>query len=292
MLMTLVLVGTVASGGGDDRARQVMARVRDALRSPAKAETVRSLSMQAELRRVTPVEGEEARDLSGQVTVDMLLPDRYLKVETLSPMPGGPEISVGTGLDGQEAWQAPVGVPPGHGLVVRVQTPDEPGAATSLRRRTRAELTRLALLSLGAGPEGTALGFKYAGEAEAPEGRAHVVEITGPDEFSARLFVDVQSHRPLMLSFKGQLPRMRTVRASGPADMARARAEADRVDQAAARAPESEMRLFVSDFREVQGALLPHRFLRETDGGAREEWTVKTWKVNPPLDPGAFRKQR
>ena len=129
-------------------------------------------------------------------------------------------------------------------------------------------------------------------EAEAPEGRAHVIDVKGADEFSARLFVDVQTHRPLMLTFKGQLPRMRTVRASGPADMARARAEADRAGQAAAQAPESEIRLFVSEYREVQGVLLPHRFLREADGGSSEEWTVKSWTVNPELKADAFRKQR
>jgi hypothetical protein len=291
MLLTLALVGTVAAGGGEERASEVMARMREALRRSSKAEAVRSLSMEADLRRLTPEEGSAPREMAGEVTVEVLLPDRYLKVETLSPFPGAPAFSVATGHDGQEAWRAPVGVPPGHGMVVRVQSPDGPAGAASLRKRTRAELTRVALLSLGAAPEGTALTFGYAGEAEAPEGRAHVLEVTGPDDFSARLFVDTRSNLPLFISFRGQLPRLRAVRAQGP-DAAHAREEAERAAAtAAAPVPEVEMRLFVSEFRDVGGVMLPHRFLQEAEGGPSEEWTVKKWKVNPPLKAEAFRKQ-
>ncbi|HET8648020.1 MAG TPA: hypothetical protein VFO85_21165 [Vicinamibacteria bacterium] len=292
MLLTLVLAGTMAAGGGGgDRADEVVARMREALRAGGGGEAVRSLGLEADVRRLMPVEGAEPRDMSGELTVDVLLPDRYLKVETLSAFPGAPAVSIGTGFDGQEAWRAPVGVPPGHGMVIRVQTPDEPGAATSLRRRTRAELTRLALLSLGVPPAGAGLSFRYVGEAEAPEGRAHVLDVSGAEGFAAQLFVDVKTHLPLMLTFKGQVPVMRTVRAKGPAEMERARAEAERTARAAAEAPETEVRLFVSDYREVGGLRLPHRFLQEMDAGAREEWTVKKWKVNPALQASAFRKQ-
>ena len=288
MLLTLAIVGAVAAGGGEDRASEVVARMREELRRSPRAEAVRSLSLEADLRRMTPEDGAGPREMAGEVTVDVLLPDRYLKVETLSPFPGAPTFSVATGHDGQEAWRAPVGVPPGHGMVIRVQSPGDPAGATSLRRRTRADLTRLALLSLGAAPEGTALTFTYAGEAEAPEGRADVLDVTGPDEFAARLFVDTKSGLPLFLSFKGQLPRMRTLRAAGP-DAEKARAEAEKA--AASPEPDAEVRLFVSDFREVGGLLLPHRFLQEVEKGPSEEWTVKKWKVNPPLKPEAFRKQ-
>jgi hypothetical protein len=290
MVVTLVLAGAVAVGGSaEDRGQEVLARMREALRAASRKVT--SLSMEAELRRVTPSDGGEARDMTGQLTLDVLLPDRFLKVETLSPFPGAPTFSVGTGYDGQEAWRAPVGVPPAHGgMVIRVQTPDDPGGATSLRKRTRAELTRLALLSLGAAPAGTTLTVRHGGEAEAPEGRAHLLDLSGPDDFAARLFVDVKTHLPLLVSFKGQFPRMQTVRARGKEDMARARAEAEAA--AAPAAPEAEVRLFVSDFREVDGVMLPHRFLQEMDGGAREEWTVKKWRVNPDLAADTFRKLR
>ena len=45
------------------------------------------------------------------------------------------------------------------------------------------------------------LTFSYAGEAEAPEGKADVVDIKGPANFAARLFVNSQTHMPLMLSW-------------------------------------------------------------------------------------------
>ena len=46
------------------------------------------------------------------------------------------------------------------------------------------------------------LTFTYAGQAEAPQGKADVIDVTGPANFAARFFVDSQTHLPLMLTWQ------------------------------------------------------------------------------------------
>jgi hypothetical protein len=277
-----------AGPGPDPRAQEVLAQARQALGS----RSVRGLSLEADLRRVQPLEGGETRDLSGEVTVDVLLPDRYLKVETLSPMPGGPAISIGTGLDGQEAWRAPLGTPASGHVVVRVPAGDGPGAAGALLRRTRSEMLRVVLLALASAEGEGGWTLTHAGEAEAPEGRADRIEASDGDGVVGTLFVDKATHLPLFAQFKTTLPRMQMMRATGAQDAERLRRQAEAQAQAASPPPEAEARLFVSDWKVVDGLKLPHRLTQSVEGGATEEWTVRRWKVDPTFKPGHFKKQK
>jgi hypothetical protein len=79
------------------------------------------------------------------------------------------------------------------------------------------------------------LQFKYAGEADAGDGTAHVLDVSGPEGFAARLFVDMKTSLPLMLSWSE--PR-------GPAP----------------NAPIVERRIYYSGFQKVNGVNLPHTF--------------------------------
>src|SRR5260221_11427128 len=50
----------------------------------------------------------------------------------------------------------------------------------------------------------------FAGEAESPDGKAYVIDVKSADTFAARLFIDEQTHLPLMVTYKGPQPRMMT----------------------------------------------------------------------------------
>ena len=60
--------------------------------------------------------------------------------------------------------------------------------------------------------------FTYGGEAQSPDGKADVVDVKGASNFAAKLFLDKQTHRPLMLAYRGASPRMivQTQRMQGP----------------------------------------------------------------------------
>jgi hypothetical protein len=285
-LPLLLIAAAAPDPAAVQRATDVLARARQAL-GGERAAAVRSVSLEAELRRVQTIEGADTRDLSGELTVDALLPDRYLKVETLSPMPGMPGFSIGAGLDKGEAWRAPLGGGGGGHVVVRVAGADGPGGAELLLQRTRAEMVRFMLVALAAAPD-AALTFVHAGEAEAPEGRADRIDVLDGQARIGTLFVDTRTHRPLMMSFRTMRPRMAVMR--------RARGEDDRGHHAGgaevAPPPEVDAQLYVSEWKPVNGVLLPHRISQTVEGGTSEEWTVKKWTVDAEFKADHFRKRK
>ena len=52
--------------------------------------------------------------------------------------------------------------------------------------------------------------YTFAGEAESPDGKAYVIDVKNADNFAARLFIDEQTHLPLMVTYKAAQPRMMT----------------------------------------------------------------------------------
>jgi hypothetical protein len=161
-----------------------------------------------------------------------------------------------------------------------------PGAAEALLRRTRAELARFLLLALATPPDGPTLA--YAGEAESPEGRADRIDISDAQGPLGTLFVDKKSRRPLFLSFKTQAPRMQVMRSMGGPGDGPPRAPEARPSAG----PESEARLFVSDWKVVDGVLLPHKVSQTIEAGPSEEWTIKKWKLDPAFKADYFKKQK
>ena len=47
------------------------------------------------------------------------------------------------------------------------------------------------------------LTFTYVAQAEAPQGKADVLDVKGPANFAARLFIHADTHLPIMISWTG-----------------------------------------------------------------------------------------
>jgi hypothetical protein len=104
-------------------AQRVLAAARQALGGEGALAAVHSLSLEGQLRRrIAGEDGEQ--EMSGDVRVDSLLPDRYLRVDTVSPMPGMPGIPLATGLDGDEVWSGALPVASGMNVVIRAPAPE------------------------------------------------------------------------------------------------------------------------------------------------------------------------
>ena len=270
------------------RARSVRAALREALGGESALAAIRSLSLEGQLRRRLPGEGGES-EMSGDVRVDALLPDRYLRVDTVSPMPGMPGVPLATGLDGDQAWSGALPVASGMNVVIRTAPPGDTGAQARLQDRIKRE-SALFLVTLLAGADGVQ--YAWAGEAEAPEGRADVLQVTGPGGLDVRLFVDQKTHRPLMLTFLDSPPRMmvrRQMAAGGP----HARTEGSGGTEALPTPPPPvEATLFLSDWKRVGGVLLPHALNKTLEGKPYEEIAVSRYTVNDPkLTADKFRKK-
>ena len=227
--------------------------------------------------------------MSGDVRVDSLRPDRYLRVDTVSPMPGMPGIPLASGLDGEEAWYGALPVASGMNVVIRAAAPGDASGQARLKDRILRE-SALFLVSLLAGGNGTE--FAWVGEAEAPEGRADVLQVTGRGGLDARLFVDQKSHRPLMLTFLDSPPRMMVRREMGPGG-GHARPGGSAPPEAMPTPPPPvEAALFLSDWKRVGGVLLPHALNKTLEGKPYEEIVVSRYTLNDPkLTADKFRKK-
>ena len=249
------------------RAQELLSQARAALGS----DKIKSLSIAGTYRQVM---GD--RDMSGDIELEMLLPDKFLKTSVMSPMPGI-EVTRLEALNGENAWTDMQNNAPAGGNIVFRAAPGGGNSADAQKAQQmfiRQEWTRLLLGVLGQAPVSVPLEYSYAGEAEAPDGVADVIEVKGKSiSLTAQLFLDQKTHRPLMLSYQGRKPRVAMMtrqlshgdeaKKKTPEEMEKEirEAQAKAAAQAAAE-PMVEIQLRFEDFRAEGGVTLPHRISR------------------------------
>ncbi len=278
------------------RAQELLQQARAAIGS----DQVKSLSITGTTRQIM---GE--RETSGELEIEMLLPDKFLKASVMSPIPGV-EITRLEALNGEVVWtdmrnNAPVG---GNMIFRTASGPNSsPEQQKTQQNFIRQEWTRLLLGILGQAPNSVSLECSYAGEAEAPDGVADVVDIKSKAiNFVAQLFLDQKTHRPLMLSYQGRkAPAMRIMtrqmshgegeKKKTPEELEKEIKEAQAKSQAqAATEPLVEIQLRFEDYRAEGGATFPHRISRTIDGQVTEEWQLTKFKINPTIKAEKFEK--
>jgi hypothetical protein len=323
----------------DAKAATVLSDVRKALGGEQKIGAMKTLSLRAEYRRemsaggpggggmmiVMRGAGPGAHDGGGQITgkieIDVELPDKYLRSDI-----GGQAFGMTRtdGYEGTRTFQEMIPNSPGMQVRFDNAAPD-PNMAKLVLTRRQHDLARLFLGLTGKTQPGFDATYTYGGQAESPDGKADLIDVTGPDGFKARLFVDAETHLPLMLTYMDAEPRVMTrtmTRGGGPGDGGRgtvavapppgaqtagsqrpAALEGLTPEQrediqkqiAAAQAEPPKMveyRLFFADYRKVDGVSLPHQISRASGGKTTEEWTVTGYKVNPTFKADRFQVGR
>lgn len=287
-----------AAVGADDRTAEVLAQVRKAL-GGEQMEKVTTLAASGTYRRLF---GE--REMSGDLELAMALPDKFLRTETINVDPTTPikrfsGFNAGNPLDSTSGgpanmmFRGPGGGPGGGAGAGPGGTPPSPEEMQARRlRAAHRDFGRLLVAMLVGSSTAFPLQYEYGGEAESDDGKADVLNVTGPEEFAAKLFIDQQTHLPLMILFKDAMPRMQMLR-GGQGGERPSREEMERRMQEARAAgppPQVDVQLFLSDHRKVDGVLLPHTIRRAVDGKTQEELQV-TYKVNPAFKPEKFEKK-
>jgi hypothetical protein len=277
---------SVSQGGGKTvDVQELLGQARAALGGEAKLNEVKGLTIQGDLRRVT-----QNQDQSGTLTLDFLLPDKYKRTETLSLIMGV-EVTFVRAVNGEQVWVDSHSS--ASNAQVMISRPAGNNQSGAQQQDLRAEFARYALALLLNPPPSLAAEFSYAGEAEAPGGRADALDIKGANGFSARLFLDRVTHRPLMLSYRGVAPRggMTSSTAGGVSkeDLDKIVKEAQ---AKAAAQQEAEILVSFSDYRPVNGIYFPHLITKAANGKTTEEWKLRQFKINPPdLKPQKFEKK-
>jgi hypothetical protein len=271
------------------KAQQIIAQSRAALGG----DKLKSLSVTGNYRRTM---GQ--MEMSGELNYEMIFPDKIIKTETMNPMPSI-EITRIEALNGDDVWedQRQQG---GAGAMVMVRRtpPAGPGADPKqalemTQYGVRSDFSRLLIGWLLTTPPSFPVEFSFAGEAESPDGKADVLDVKGPKGFAARLFLDQKTHYPLMVTYQGRKPRVMTQRMApgapkGPEDPEKQKKE---MEAEMAKQPVVEFRIYLGDYREVDGVFFPHKLTRAVEDEVNEELEIKNVKINPQLKPEKFVKK-
>jgi rhodanese-related sulfurtransferase len=292
-VLAVVAAGWVVSPAvaADDKAAEILAQTRKALGGD-KLEKLQGLAAEGTYRRVM---GE--REMSGDLELAFQLPDKYLRMETIGLDPSNP-VRRFSGFNGTTVLESTSGG--GGGMVFRTMagpgpdgrelTPEE-REQRRLRAVTRDFGRLLVVLTAGSSPA-FPVEYTWAAVAESDDGKADVLEVKGPDGFSARLFVDQATHLPLMLSYREPLPRFQQFRSGGGPPPSREEIEKRMQEMRAAGPPPlADVQLFVSDHEKVGGVLLPKTLRRAVNGKTIEELQLTKLQVNPAFKADKFEKK-
>src|SRR5689334_15873058 len=172
--LAMTLGGAAARMAGDEKAAQLIAQARAAIGGDKSVDAVQGLSCAGSYARTL---GD--RQLNGDLTLDLQLPDKMLRTETSNPI-GDMTIVVEQGINGEKLLrnQRTMNGPPGA-ILRMAPPPATPDAEAQAVRNARADMTRLLLALLVAPPPSMPLEYAYGGEAQSDEGTADVVDAKG-----------------------------------------------------------------------------------------------------------------
>jgi hypothetical protein len=320
LALGLAVIAAAPALAQDTKAADVLAKTRKAL-GDKKLDSLKTLSVQATTQR-----NVGSMQMASDVEIAMEMPDKYVRTEVGKGMMA---MNMTSGFNGERPIM-PAGASamgPGGAMVIRIgpggpmpndgpkPTPEEQEKLNKAAvRAQRTEVSRLMLGWLGTTHPSLPAAYTYAGEAESPDGKAHVIDVKNADGFSARLFIDQNNFLPLMVTYQGRAPRMvtsagpggrtqgaaqvHTQPAQGQQTQARPLSDDERkrmaedaekqIQQQMEQAPTVEFTMFFEDWREVDGIQFPHVLRRGTGGEISEEWTISKVKFNQKLDAKKF----
>jgi hypothetical protein len=279
VVLAIVAVGVHALDGVSAQAvepTKVLAEARAALGGEGRITAVRTFVANGRTRQVR---GDNLVPIEFEIQVE--LPDKYSRRDEFPAQDAGP---VTTGFSGDRLIQIPAPVaPPAAGGAPAANPAQQEAALRGRVMTAKQDFFRLMLGMFASSFDGFPLTFKYIGQAEAPQGQAHVLDAAGPGNFTARLFIDTATHLPLMVSWQQAAPP--APRRGGPPPQAPNAAPGGAPPQPPAPV---ENRLYFSDYRDVDGLRLPFRLRRAVGGETIEETTFDRFRINARVDPRRF----
>jgi hypothetical protein len=259
------------------------------------------------------LQGENLVPILFEINIE--LPDKYVRTDEIPARESGPNSRGFNGdalLQSGDAAGARRGGPPPSAPAAPVGAsggkPPTPSPATPIKQ----DFAKLTLGMFASSFSSYPLSFAHAGQAEAPEGKADVLDVKGGGNFAARLFIDSKTHLPLMLSWTtppnfvpvvaGQKPPANLPPGSvifetpmPPPDSAtpeeKKQFESDALaarKKVMASTRPTENRIYYADYRDVDGLKLPFRIRRAVGATTVEETVFDRYRINARIDPRKF----
>lgn len=298
----------------EERAAKVLADTRAALGGDERIAAVKSFTATGRTQRV---QGENLVPIEFEMLVE--LPDKYLRKDEIPAQESDPTT---TGFNGDALVQIPPPSPPEPRPGMPAPPPGQFENMLKARLLTaKQDFARLMLGMFATSFKAYPLTFKYVAQAEAPQGKAHVLEAAGDNNFRLRVFVHTETHLPIMVSWTAPgrpvpegrgaptsaagaamvgkpaaaagapsapaaAPSAPVPAPSSPVPAPSASASAPAAKAPAPSAPEN--RLYFSDYRDVDGLKLPFRLRRGVGTSTTEETTFDRFRINAKIDPRRF----
>ena len=268
----------------DPNAARVIAEARTAIGGEEKLSAIKTLIATGRTRQVR---GDNLVPIEFEIQAE--LPDKFARRDEFPAQDSGPTV---TGFNGERLLQSPAPLPPAaRPGGPPAPTPQLDATARALLVNAKQEFARLMLGLFAASYRSHPLTFAYVGQAEAPQGRADVVDVKGPADFGARLFLDAKSHLPIMLSWQARQPPPRGRGPGGPGRPGGPPPDVPppgAVPPTGAAPPPVENRLYFAEYRAFDGLQLPTRVRRAVAGDTTEETTFDRFRINARVDPRRF----
>ena len=326
-LVVAMVAGPALVLGQAGDVNKVLADMKAALGGADKVAAVKTLTATGRTAR-TSANGTTSE---AEMELAMELPDKYLVRSVLANM-GTMSVYRNAGFNGNgviNETETPPNLAGGGMVMIRTAGGPAPGQQPTPEQKadmdhrmlmaSKKDFARMTLGMFGSSFDAYPLEFTYAGQADSPDGKAHVIQVTGAENFDAKLFIDAQTSLPLMLSWSDRepMPPMVVSRGGGSGgggqtmqmvgggtstsagggsgqrpseeEIKKMIADAEaRRKEAESKLKVVEYRIYYSNYRAVNGVKLPHTLQRSIDGKPTEETTFDQIKVNPKIDSKKF----
>ena len=327
MVASLVQVDRISYSplAAQDRVATVVSAARKALGGEDKLAGLKGLTAEGPFRR-----SMGGRDMEGTSTVTLVRPDKMKRVDEMQMggMVGGPTIERTSVLAGTTAWDDTNnrgGMGGGMQIVMRgpgegpgpgggpAPTPEQMNEARVRRMRVQLQRLTAALLADAGTP------WVDAGIAESPDGKADILETKEETGRTLRLFIDQGTHLPLMVQYQDPNPMVMINGGpgrgpggpggpgapgapgapgtrgpggpGGPPPMSQEDVQKRVAEMQRNPPPLGTFEMHLSDYKKVDGIMLPHKIETSLDGEPNEEWTVEKYKVNPTIKADTWEKK-
>jgi hypothetical protein len=271
-IAVLIAASTPALLSQTPDAAQVISLAREALGGDKKLSAVHTFILAGRTRQIR---GNNLVPIEFEISCE--LPDKFVRKDEIPAQGTDPTTR---GFSGDTLIQFP---PPGAGRGgARAAGPSSPPAGPPAASAAggpapaggpgpglvappiaavKQDFARLMLGMFAASYPSFPLTFKYAAVGEAPEGKADILDVAGPANFSMRFIVQRDTHLPVMLMWSAPAPGQPTP---------------------------TEQRMYFGDYRDVDGLKVPFRIRRAVNADTVEETTFDRIRINPKIDPRKF----
>ena len=306
---------------GQDRVAGIISAARKALGGEDKIAGLKTLTAEGPFRR-----SMGGRDMEGTLVITLGRPDKMHRLEEMQMggMVGGPVVERTMAVNGALSWEDTqnrggmgggmriVMAGPGQGPGGGTLTPEQINEART--RRMRVQMHRLtAALLVDSGTQ-----WVDAGIAESPDGKADILECKEETGRTLRLFIDQDTKLPLMVQYQDPKPMVMVAGGRGrggpggppppppppggapvsggpplppPAPMSPEEMQKRMEEMRRNPPPLGTYAIHLSEFKKVDGIMLPHKLETSLDGEPNEEWTIEKFKVNPSIKADLWEKK-